>query len=151
VTAITGRLRSAAIVFLRLESCIVPTLNEAFSSLSVRRRYEVWFLRIGLADGSGAWWFRYLVMNPGRGGCEGNPRGMPVQVWATWFPANQPPRTFIQGFALEEFDLSARKRGPFHFRIGDNAIDDDSCRGSLAVDGHTISWSLRYHSTFRVL
>ncbi len=128
----------------------MPTLNEAFSSLSVRRRYEVWFLRVGLADGSGAWWFRYLLMNPGRGGCVGNPRGMPIQVWATWFPVNQQPRTFIQGFALEGFELSARKRGPFHLRIGDNAIDEASCRGSLAVDGHTISWNLRYHSTFRV-
>jgi hypothetical protein len=110
----------------------------------------VWFLRIGLADGSGAWWFRYLLMNPGRSGCAGNPRGMPVQVWATWFPVNQQPRKFIQEFALEGFDLSARKRGPFHFRVNDNAIDEDSCRGSLAVDGHTVSWNLRYRSTFRV-
>jgi hypothetical protein len=43
----------------------VRTLNEAFSTLSMRRRYEVWFLRVGLANGSGAWWFRYLLTNPG--------------------------------------------------------------------------------------
>jgi hypothetical protein len=42
------------------------TLNEVYSSLSMKRRYEVWFLRLGLADGSGAWWFRYLLMNPYR-------------------------------------------------------------------------------------
>ena len=56
----------------------MQTLNELYSSLSVRRRYEVWFIRLGLADGSGAWWFRYLLMNPGRRGCAGDPRGMPA-------------------------------------------------------------------------
>jgi hypothetical protein len=43
----------------------VRSLNEVYSSLSTRRRYEVWFLRLGLADNSSAWWFRYLLLNPG--------------------------------------------------------------------------------------
>jgi hypothetical protein len=47
----------------------VKTLNEAFSSRSSWRRYEAWFIRLGLADSSGAWWLRYLLMNPGRAGC----------------------------------------------------------------------------------
>jgi hypothetical protein len=128
----------------------VRTLNEVYSSLSTRRRYEVWFLRLGLADGSGAWWFRYLLMNPGRGGCPGNPRGMPVQVWATWFPRDGKPQAFIQGFPLQGLELSARGQTPFHFRRGKNGIDENSCRGALAVDGHQISWDLRYRSTFRV-
>ena len=127
----------------------VKTLNEVFSSLSTRRRYEVWFLRLGLADGSGAWWFRYLLMNPGRGGCPGNPRGMPVQVWATWFPADGKPQTFIQGFPLPGLELSAKGKNPFHFGIGGNAIEESSCRGELEVDGHRISWDLHYRSTFR--
>jgi hypothetical protein len=126
------------------------TLNEVFSSLSVPRRYEVWFLRIGLADGSGAWWFRYLLMNPGRGGCEGNPQGMPVQVWATWFPANGRPQSFIQGFPVRGLDLSRKGQAPLHFQIGDNRIDEDFCRGALELDGHMITWNLRYRSTFRV-
>ena len=129
---------------------ILATLNEVFSTLSVRRRYEVWFLRVGLADGSGAWWFRYLLMNPGRGGCAGNPQGMPVQVWATWFPAGGKPQSFIQGFPLQGLDISGKGQSPFHFRIGDNGIEEDSCRGALDVDGHSISWNLRYRSTFRV-
>jgi len=128
----------------------LATFNEVFSTLSVRRRYEVWFVRLGLADGSGAWWFRYLLMNPGRGGCEGNPRGSPVQVWATWFPADGRPQSFIQGFPLPGFDISDRGKTPFHFRIGDNAIDGDSCRGALEVDGYSILWNLRYRSTFCV-
>ncbi len=128
----------------------MATLNEVFSALSVRRRYEVWFVRLGLADGSGAWWFRYLLMNPGRGGCEGNPRGSPVQVWATWFPANGKPQSFIQGFPLTGFEISPRRTTPFHFRVGNNGIEEDSCRGALEVDGHAISWNLRYRSTFRV-
>jgi hypothetical protein len=117
----------------------------------MRRRYEVWFVRMGLADGSGAWWLRYLLLNPGRGGCpkDKDPWGMPVQVWATWFPRDAKPLSFIQGFPLEGLDLSARGQNPFHFRIADNAIDENSCRGELAVEGHRISWNLHYRSTFR--
>jgi hypothetical protein len=126
----------------------VKTLNEVYSSLSTRRRYEVWFVRLGLAEGAGAWWFRYLLMNFGRGGCAGDPRGMPVQVWATWFPPDGKPQSFIQGFPVEGLDLSPRGRNPFHFRIDNNEIDENSCRGALAVDGHAISWDLRYRSTF---
>ena len=128
----------------------MATLNEVFSKLSVRRRYEVWFLRIGLADGSGAWWFRYLLMNPGQAGCDASPRVKPVQVWATWFPASGRPQTFIQGFSLTGVDLSRRGTSPFHLQVGDNAIEEDSCRGVLNVDGHQIIWNLRYRSTFRV-
>jgi hypothetical protein len=128
----------------------VKTLNELYSSLSSRRRYEVWFLRLGLADGSGAWWFRYLLMNPGRSGCAGDPRGMPVQVWATWFPQGGKPQSFIQGFPLAGLELSARGQNPFHFRIGNNEIGESSCRGELQVGEHAISWDLKYCSSFRV-
>lgn len=115
----------------------------------MRRRYEVWFLRLGLADGSGAWWVRYLLMNPGRGGCAGDSRGSPVQVWATWFPAEGKPQSFIQGFPLQGLELSPRRQTPFRFAVGANAIAEDSCRGDLQVDGHEVSWDLRYASTFR--
>ena len=128
----------------------MATLNEVFSNLSVRRRYEVWFLRIGLADRSGAWWFRYLLMNPGRSGCVAIPQAKPVQVWATWFPSNAKPQSFIQGFPLEGFDLSRKSQTPFHFQVCENAIGEDFCRGALNVEGHKIAWNLRYRSTFRV-
>lgn len=126
----------------------VTSLNQVFSSLSARRRYEVWFLRLGLADGSGAWWFRYLLMNPGRGGCAMNSGGMPVQLWATWFPRDGKPQSFIQGFPLAGFGLSRRGCSPFFFEINDNRIDEDSCRGRLQVNGHEIAWDLHYRSTF---
>src|SRR6266849_1180375 len=126
------------------------TLNELFTALSMRRRYEVWFLRLGLADGSGAWWFRYLLMNPGRLGCSPQPQGMPVQVWATWFPRDADAQHWIQGFPLQELTLSSRHRSPFTFSAGGNSIDDQSCRGQMSVDGHEIRWDLRYHSRFRV-
>jgi hypothetical protein len=128
----------------------VTTLNELYSSLSARRRYEVWFVRLGLADGGGAWWFRYLLMNPGRGGCPNDPRGMPVQVWATWFPREGKAQSLIQGFSLADLDLSARGRNPFHFRVGPNELGETSCRGSLNLDGHELAWDLEFHSTFRV-
>jgi hypothetical protein len=110
----------------------------------------VWFLRLGLADGSGAWWFRYLLLNPGRAGCDANLQAQPVQIWVSWFPARGKPQNFIQGFPLDQFDLSSRGQTPFHFRVGDNSIEEDSCRGALNLDGHEISWSLSYRSTLSV-
>lgn len=135
--------------FTQYDVC-VKTLNERYSSLSARRRYEVWFVRLGLADGDGAWWFRYLLMNPARGGCPDDPRGMPVQVWAAWFPRDAKPRSFIQGFPLDDLDVSAPGQNPFHFRIGSNGIGETSCRGNLELDGHALAWDLECHSTFRV-
>lgn len=126
------------------------TFNEPFSKLSMRRRYEVWFLRLGLADGSGAWWFRYLLMNPGRGGCGSDSRQQPVQVWATWFPRTGKPQTWIQGFPVRELQLSPRGASPLLFEAGENRISENECCGRLAVDGHRICWDLRYRSTFRV-
>jgi hypothetical protein len=75
---------------------------------------------------------------------------MPVQVWATWFPQDGKPQTLIQGFSLQELELSARSTSPFHFRIGNNAIDENSCCGALNVEGRSVSWELRYRSTFHV-
>jgi hypothetical protein len=127
-----------------------PTSNEAFCSLTERRRYEVWFLRLGFTDGTGAWWFRYLLTNPGGDGCQGHSQGMPVQIWATWFPAGQQPQTYIQGFQLSALTISGKAASPFHLKIGDSEIGEDFCRGSLLVDGHRIFWDLHYASTFRV-
>ncbi len=127
----------------------MKTLNEPFCKLSMRRRYEVWFLRLGLADGSGAWWFRYLLNSPGRNGCGNDSRRQPVQVWATWFPRKGKPQTWIQGFPLQDFRLSERGTGPLLFEAGENRITENACRGRLDVEGHRICWELRYRSTFR--
>lgn len=123
-------------------------LNAVYSSLRMKRRYEVWFLRCGLADGSGAWWFRYLVMNPGipRNGLAANE--MPAQVWATWFPRGGAPRTFIQGFPREQLQCSPRQQTPFHCRIAESGIEQEVCWGKIQVDGQQVSWKLALHSTF---
>jgi len=52
------------------------SLNAVYTKPSMQRRYEAWFLRLGLADGSAAWWFRYLLMNPARAGCPGHLRAL---------------------------------------------------------------------------
>jgi len=131
------------------------SLNAVYSRRWMRRRYEVWFLRFSLADGSrlpagqaGAWWFRYLRMNPGRNGCPSHPQGLPVQVWATWFPRNSAPQSFIQGFSQDGLSLSAPGAKPFHFEIGPNRIDDNSSHGRLDVEGHRVEWNLRWRSSF---
>jgi hypothetical protein len=132
----------------------MKTLNELFTSLSMLRRYEVWFLRVVLGDGSGAWWLRYLLMNPGRGGCKGDAEGQPVQVWATWFPREGKPETWIQGFPVESLGssgtgLSKRGASPFFLEVGENRIAEDTCRGRIEDGGQRICWDLRYRSTFR--
>ncbi len=125
------------------------TLNEVYSSLAMKRRYEVWFLRLGLADRSGAWWFRYLLMNPGRDGCSQHAHGMRAQVWATWFPRGDEAQHWIQGFPLKDLTLSQRHSSPFSFSVPGSSIDEQSCRGEMRVDGHEIRWNLRYQSQFR--
>jgi hypothetical protein len=125
-------------------------LNAVYSRPNTRRRYEAWFVRMGLADGSGAWWFRYLLLNPGRAGCASSPRGMPAQVWATWFPRNGAPQSFIQRFPARDLHLSAPGASPFRFAIGKNRIDEDSCAGNLNADGHEITWDLCYRSRLAV-
>ena len=114
----------------------------------MKRRYEVWFVRVGLADGSGAWWFRYLLMNLGRGGCSPDAAGQPVQVWATWFPRQGKPQSFIQGYPAEALELSERRQLPFYLRIAEGGIEEGTCWGDLHVQSHSITWKLRYRSTF---
>jgi hypothetical protein len=128
----------------------MKTFNEPYSKLTMKRRYEVWFLRLAVGEGSGAWWFRYLLMNPGRSGCPGNVRGKPVQVWATWFPRAGKPETWIQGFGLEDFRFGKQGSSPDYFEAGENRIGQNDCRGRIEVNGHQIGWDLRYQSTFRM-
>ena len=123
-------------------------MNAVYSARGMKRRYEVWFLRCGLADGSGAWWFRYLLMNPGRDGCSTDSSGMPVQVWATWFPRGGKAQTFIQGYPAAALELSPRRQLPFHFRIAESGIEEGICWGNIRVEGHAISWKLRIQSDF---
>ena len=124
--------------------------NAVYSSRKMKRRYEVWFLRCGLADGSGAWWFRYLVMNLGRGKWGAASTTQPAQVWATWFPRDGGPRSFIQGFPVQALELSERGALPFYCRIADNGIEEGVCWGNLRLEGHEISWKLRWTSDFGV-
>jgi len=113
----------------------------------MRRRYEVWFVRCGLADGSGAWWFRYLLVNNIKIPPEMSARRH-FQVWATWFPRGGAPQSFIVEMPLEELDLSARGHVPFRCRVGESGIEEGHCWGNLRPDGHQISWNLRIHSHF---
>lgn len=123
-------------------------MNAVYSSRRMKRRYEVWFLRCGLAEGSGAWWFRYLLLNLGRQGCSADPAAWPVQVWATWFPRQGRPETFIQGHSAEALELSARRQLPFSLRIAECGIEDGGCWGNLRLGSHSISWKLRFRSDF---
>ena len=99
-------------------------LNAVYSSGEMKRPYEVWFSRCGMADGSGAWWFRYLVMHLGRGSW-GAPTAQPAQVWATWFPRDGERCSFIHGFPIETLRLSERRTLPFYCRIADKGIEGE--------------------------
>lgn len=113
----------------------------------MRRRYEVWFVRCGLTDGSGAWWFRYLLVNNIKISPEISERRH-FQVWATWFPRGAAPQSYIVEIPLEQLDLSPCGHVPFHCRAGESGIEEGRCWGNLRPDGHHISWNLRIHSHY---
>ena len=104
-------------------------------------------MRCGLADGSGAWWFRYLLVNNNQIAPEISPRRH-FQVWATGFPRGAAPRTFIEEIPIEQLDLSARGYVPFHCRATECGIEEGRCWGNLRPDGHHISWNVRIESRF---
>jgi len=126
----------------------MPSLNLPFTRLTMRRRYESWFLRFGLADGSGAWWLRYLLTSPGRPRSGSASPTAPCQVWATWFPREGVPESFIQEFPLDALKLHTEAEIPI-LEIGPNSIDEDGCCGAIEARGKKIAWDLRYQSTFR--
>jgi hypothetical protein len=124
--------------------------NAIFSTRKMKRRYEAWFLRFALADGSGAWWLRYLLLNLGRscfGGCGGNASGFPVQLWATWFPPDGAAQHFLAGFPQGDLEMSGRFAAPFFLECGGRRMEENSCRAAIEVEGHRISWDLRYRSS----
>jgi hypothetical protein len=122
-------------------------LNAVYSKPNMRRRYEVWFVRCGLADGSGAWWFRYLLVNNWKPAQDQPPRRL-YQVWATWFPKNAAPQSFIVDIPAEQVNLGAPGHVPFHFRAAESGIEEGRCWGHLRPEGHNICWNLRIHSHF---
>jgi len=122
-------------------------LNAVYSTPKMRRRYEVWFVRCGLAGGSGAWWFRYLLVNNAKLSVE-LPARRQFQVWATWFPRGAAPQSFIVDQPIEHLALSDRGQVPFHCRDAENGIEEGRCWGNLRPDSHHISWNLRIHSHF---
>jgi len=124
-------------------------LNAVYSRETMRRRYEVWFVRCGLADGSGAWWFRYLMVRQPRP-TAAIPHRRYFQVWATWFPKDAAPQSFIVDVPASELQLSARGAIPFHCRVNESGMEEGRCWGNLRVGEHHISWNLRMHSHFGV-
>src|SRR5262245_56591299 len=109
------------------------SLNEIYTRPSMERRYEVWFLKLKLADGSGALWLRYLLMNLGRdaGGCGSDNRNLPVQVWATWFPEDEAPQHYLHGFPTANLSMSDPGSQDFHLEFGQNRIFDSACAGTI--------------------
>jgi len=82
------------------------TFNEVFTKLTMRRRYEVWFLRVGLGDGSG------VLAGRWRSGVLGKAHGWdPVldqkgEVWGDEAPRFQA----YQAFLIERKVLVAKIR-----------------------------------------
>jgi hypothetical protein len=124
-------------------------LNAVYTREKMRRRYEVWFLRCGLADGSGAWWFRCLLVQQPKP-TAALPHRRYFQVWATWFPKDAAPQSFIVDVPLEELRLSAPGHFPFHCHVNESGIEEGRCWGNIRPQGHHVSWNLRIHSRFGV-
>lgn len=159
-------MRSIAEMFFsaRYTGSSMKSLNQAYSRLDMKRRYESWFVRFGLANGAGAWWLRYVLSNLGRGGCAGLRGAAAAQVWATWFPAVGHPEIFIQEFPVDAVrlgeaghrgigssgDLKPDPSALFCLKIGNNEIGENGCRGAIEARGTRVSWDLTYRSHFAV-
>jgi hypothetical protein len=73
---------------------------------------------------------------------------MPVQIWATWFPRDGAPQTFMKGFSADSLSLSAKGARSLRLTHGENSIGEEWCKGQLSADGHYIRWDLKYRSAF---
>ncbi|HUL34589.1 MAG TPA: hypothetical protein VL128_11935 [Candidatus Eisenbacteria bacterium] len=132
-----------------IDSSTKSQLNAVYSRPGMRRRYEVWFVRCGLADGSGAWWFRYLLVQQPKPTAANRDRRY-FQVWATWFPSGGAPESFIVDVPIQELQLSELGRAPFHCRVSECGFEEGRCWGRLRPQGHDVRWNLRIYSHFGV-
>jgi hypothetical protein len=104
-------------------------MNVVYTARQMKRRYEVWFLRCGLADGRGAWWLRYLLLNLGRGGAARNHRPNLCKFGLPGSRAKASRRHSSKAIPPRALQLSSRRQLPFHLRIAESGIEEGTCWG----------------------
>lgn len=110
-----------------------------------RGHYEVWYLTLNDPVSRDGYWIRYTLEAPLDG--QGEPY---AQLWFARFDAAavaDGARTFgiNRKFPIASFVSPMPGAGePFSVTIGGNRLGHDAARGSIAGDGHTAEWDLRW-------
>jgi hypothetical protein len=126
-------------------------MNVVYTARQMKRRYEVWFLRCGLADGRGAWWLRYLLLNLGRGGAARSHRPNLCKFGLPGSRAKASRRHSSKAIPPRALQLSSRRQLPFHLRIAESAIEEGTCWGEPQGGRARDFVEAAYHSQFGVV
>ncbi len=98
--------------------------------------YEVWYTTWNHPGTDQGYWLRFLIKAP----VDGPPRG---ELWFARFDPRDPARTF--GIhAHVPIDQVTASDAPFGITIADSHFGLDHSTGTLAGEGHTIRWDLRW-------
>lgn len=106
--------------------------------------YEVWFLTVHDPATRTSYWLRYTLESPDP--AHGSPY---VELWFCRSDAANPQRNFgiHRRFPLSSFESS---QSPFLLRIGESELGHAHASGSLAGNGHEVSWELRWEPAERL-
>jgi hypothetical protein len=102
--------------------------------------FEVYFLKFNDILTRTAGWLRYTLTSPLRGDpyCE---------LWGIFFDVAEPGRNFA---VKERFPIArlTREKNRFALRIGEAALSQNACSGSIhdSARGHSLSWDLQFDS-----
>ncbi len=103
-----------------------------------RGHYEVWYTTLNHRPSGTGYWIRYTMESPIEG--HGEPY---AQLWFAHFDANDASRTFAINKKFP-IDAMSATTAPFSVGIADNKLMHNGARGSLAGDGHDVSWDLEW-------
>lgn len=99
--------------------------------------YESYFLRANHPSRPLAFWLRYTLFAP-----KDAAAAAVGEVWAVWFNGE----TGAHVVAKEEFPLAACGFDTVGFQVtvGESMLEAGHATGAVALDGHTLSWDLRF-------
>jgi hypothetical protein len=102
--------------------------------------FEIWFLVVFDPVAARAWWLRYTTFAPAPGQ-PGEPR---ATLWAAAFDARSRPPARAGKRILPLAAYEGSREGPFHVRLADAELSNDSARGTCPVGGRPLSWDLYF-------
>lgn len=100
--------------------------------------FEIWFFVVFDLDTNQAYWFRYTTFAPRQHVRETRR----ATVWAAAFDANACHP--LAAKVIHPIEAYATDAARGEVRIGESGFDEQSCRGSVADQGHSLVWELAF-------